>query len=218
MTARQRIADLGIADARRLAIDAGREIASARRAAGVSQRAVASRAGINASHLGRLERGELHRPSLDTLCRAARAAGLAASLKLYPDGPRLRDAGQIALLGRFEAVLARPLRMRREVPIPLPGDQRAWDGRLTDGRLSASVEAEVHLHDVQALQRRVALKQRDDPGAGAVILLLAETAHNRRVLRASRDALREQFPLDGAAILRCLRAGRLPTLSGVLML
>jgi transcriptional regulator with XRE-family HTH domain len=218
MTTRQRIAALGASDARRLAVEVGREIEAARRSAGATQRSVAARAGISASQLGRIERGELRRPSLDVLCRAARAAGFAASLKLYPEGPRLRDAGQLRVLARFDRVPVPPLRTSREVRLPIPGDQRAWDERLTDGETSASVECEVHLHDVQAVQRRIALKQRDDPTAGIVILLLADTAHNRRALAEHREALRAQFPLDGGAILRALRAGRIPAASGLLLL
>ena len=199
-------------------MEVGREIAAARRSAGATQRHVAARAGISASQLGRIERGELRRPSLDVLCRAARAAGLAASLKLYPEGPRLRDAGQLGVLVRFDRISAPPIRTSREAKLPVPGDQRAWDERLTDGMSNASVECEVHVHDVQAIQRRIALKQRDDPNAGIVILLLADTVHNRRVLAQHREALRAQFPLDGGAILRALRAGRIPAASGLLLL
>ena len=218
MTTRQRIATIGTADARRLAVDTGREIAAARRSAGATQRHVAAIAGMSASQLGRLERGELLRPTLDVIFRAARAAGFSASLKLYPDGSRLRDEGQLRVLTRFDRVSAAALRTRREVRLPVEGDQRAWDERITDGRANASVECEVHPHDIQAVQRRIALKQRDDPSAGVVILLVADTAHNRRVLAERREALRPQFPLDGGAILRALRAGRIPQVSGVLLL
>jgi hypothetical protein len=166
-----------------------------------------------------VERGLQRRPSLDLLCRAARAVGLVVSCKAYPDGTRVRDLASLALLGRFEAVLAPPLRSRREVGLPIGGDMRAWDARLFgDGGSRASVEAESHLNDVQASARRVELKHRDDPGAGVVILLVNRTAHNRRVLTEHREALRGQFPLDGATILRCLRAGRIPPASGIVML
>lgn len=218
MPTRQRPSDVGAADARRLAVDAGREIAAARRSSGVAQRHVALRAGISASQLGRLERGELERPSLDVICRAGRAAGLSASLKLFPDGSRVRDAGQLALLARFERCLAATLRVSREVALPIPGDLRAWDLRVTDGSATASVEGEVHVSDIQAIQRRIALKQRDDLAAGSIILLIADTANNRRVMAAHREALRGQFPLDGGPILRALRAGRVPPASGVLLL
>jgi len=209
---------MGAADARRLVADAGIEIAEARRTVGVSQRLVAVRAGMSASQLGRLERGELRRPTVDALCRAARGVGLAPSLKLYPAGPRVRDAAQLRLLARFESLLATPLRMSREVPLPIVGDQRAWDARITDGRRVSSVEAETRIRDAQALERRLALKARDDPGAGVVILVVNRTAHNLRVLDAYREAFRTQLPLDGAAIVRALRAGRLPAAGGVLVL
>jgi hypothetical protein len=80
------------------------------------------------------------------------------------------------------------------------------------------MEAEVHLCDVQALARRIALKLRDDPGVDRVILLVARSAHNRAVLREHREALRAEFPLDGAAILAQLRRGELPRGSGILVL
>jgi hypothetical protein len=79
------------------------------------------------------------------------------------------------------------------------------------------VECESHLEDIQALARRIALKQRDDPGAGVVILVLNRTAHNRNVLAEHREALRVQFPLDGATIARDLRAGRVPKASGIIL-
>jgi hypothetical protein len=70
---------------------------------------------------------------------------------------------------------------------------------------------------MQALARQIALKSRDDPNAGPVILVLNKTAHNRGVLREHRASLRDQFPLDGASIAASLRAGRVPTASGILL-
>ncbi len=123
------------------------------------------------------------------------------------------------LLGRLESLLGKPLSMRREVGLPIAGDRRAWDARIAgDGSSRASVEAETHLHDMQATARRLDLKTRDDPGAGVVILLVNKTAHNRRVLAEHREALRAQLPLDGAAILRALRRGQVPAASGILLL
>jgi hypothetical protein len=95
------------------------------------------------------------------------------------------------------------------VPIPIHGDRRAWD--------AIAVEAETRLRDIQALERRIALKQRDG-GVDVVILLVNDTAANRRVLAAHREALRARFPLDGRAILAALRAGRAPQDSGIVVL
>jgi hypothetical protein len=99
----------------------------------------------------------------------------------------------------------------------VPGDLRAWDARISDGISTASIEAESRIHDAQALARRIGLKARDDPGAGVVIHVVNQTAHNRRVLAEHREALRAQFPLDGAAIVRALRQGRVPPASGIIL-
>ena len=128
------------------------------------------------------------------------------------------DGPQLALLGRLERVLGGPLRIFREVTLPIPGDRRAWDARITDGVAHASIDAEARLDDLQAVARRVAIKQRDDPAAGVAILLLNRTAHNSRVLAEHREALRAQFPLDGAATLRAIRAGRIPEAGGIVLL
>ena len=218
MTTRERPADVGAADARRLAGKAGAEVKVQRLTLGISQALVASRAGVSESAYARFERDDLDRLTLDRICRAARAVGLVPSLSFYPTGEPIRDAAQLALLARFEALLGPPLRVLREVPLPIHGDLRAWDGRITDGTRTASIEGESKLHDAQALARRIGLKSRDDPGAGVVILVVNQTAHNRRILAAYREVLREQFPLDGGSIARALRGGTVPSASGIILL
>jgi transcriptional regulator with XRE-family HTH domain len=217
MTTRQRPGDLGADDARRQLQTVGREIRDVRRILGISIAVAARRAGTSASQFGRIERGVLRRPSVDQVFRAARAVGLEPALRLHPTGVRVRDTAQLGVLARFERLLVHPLRMRREVPVPRAGDLRAWDGRVSDGTGSASIEAESRLWDAQATERRIALKSRDDPDAGVVILVLNRTAHNRRVLAEHREALRSRFPLDGAAIARALRAGKLPPAGGIIL-
>jgi transcriptional regulator with XRE-family HTH domain len=218
MTTRRRPADLGFEDANRFYTDAAEELRTARIGLGMTAERAARRARMSPSQYSRVEREGLDHPSLDQLCRAARAVGLEASFRLHPSNARIRDRGQQPLLARFEVVLRPPARLRREVGLPIPGDMRAWDGRVVAGQDAASIDAEARLEDIQAVARRIALKQRDDPDAGIVILLLARTTHNRRVLAENRESLRVQFPLDGAAIMRHLRAGRLPPASGILML
>jgi hypothetical protein len=85
------------------------------------------------------------------------------------------------------------------------------------GQNRVAFEAETHVSDLQALQRRVGLKRRDDPSIGAVVLLLADTKHNRRVLREHDQALAADFPLDFAAVAQALAAGRLPVASGIVL-
>jgi transcriptional regulator with XRE-family HTH domain len=218
MATRERPGDRGAREARDLANTASHELRAARISLSMSLDAAAQRAGLSAAALWRLETSRVAEPTLVNVARAARAVGLRASLKLYPIDELVRDTPQLRIIERFAVVLAPPIRLAREVGLPIPGDRRAWDARITDGERTASIEAESKLTDVQAVARRVDLKSRDDPGAGAVILLLNRTAHNRRVLAEHREALRTQFPLDGGAILQDLRRGRVPAASGILLL
>ena len=173
---------------------------------------------MSGAQVSRVERGCVAKPTVDQLSRIAAVLGLVLSLKLYPGGVAIRDAGHLALIARFAARLLGVLRLRREVPLPVPDDQRAWDAMIDGRGPRCAVEAEVHLHDAQELARRISLKLRDDPTVDRVILIVARSAHNRAVLREHREALREQFPLDGAAILAFLRRGEVPPASGILML
>ncbi|OGO53811.1 MAG: hypothetical protein A2V85_17440 [Chloroflexi bacterium RBG_16_72_14] len=218
MPARQRPGDLGLEDSRRLGSSVASELKDARLAAGLSQEAAARGAGMSASQWGRVERGELASATTEQICRAARSLGLMLSLKLYPAGAPVRDAGHLALVERFEARLRPPLRLRREVALPVPGDRRAWDGVVDGDARPFFAEFETHLHDIQATDRRIDLKLRDDPRGSVVVLVVARSHHNRRVLAEFREALRSRFPLDGGAVLRAIGEGRGPAASGILML
>lgn len=78
------------------------ELARVRADAGLSIRAVSGAAGLDPSHLSRIEGGE-RVPSLDALVALATVAGHRVSLGLYPvDGPRIRDHLQARII---EAVL-----------------------------------------------------------------------------------------------------------------
>jgi hypothetical protein len=80
-----------------------------------------------------------------------------------------------------------------------------------------AVEAETRLRDVQALERRCALKARDGR-VDRIVLLVADTAHNRALLDMHREDLRANFPLNGRQLLPSLRAGRAAEASGILVL
>ncbi len=187
-------------------------------AAGLSQAVVARVAGMSAAQLGRLERGEISRPDLEQLARGGRAVGLELSARFYPVGAPVRDAAQIALLRRLERCLGAPLRLRREVPLPIAGDLRAWDGVIEGDERPCFVEGETRFGDAQAMERRLRLKQRDDPRAAIILVAATRSDHNRQVMAEHRELLRDLLPLDGAAILRALRAGRCPPAGGVVLL
>ncbi len=60
---------------------------------------------MSRSQYGRVERGELNLLSIEQACRAAAAVGLELSVKTFPNGDPVRDAGQLRLLERFRALL-----------------------------------------------------------------------------------------------------------------
>jgi transcriptional regulator with XRE-family HTH domain len=215
MTSVQRRSDLALADARRMAATIASDVRAARIAAGISQATAARAAGMSQAQWGRLERGDLERPDLVQLCRAGRALGWKGSWRYFPVADPVRDAPQLHLLRRFEAVLGVPLQMRREVLLPGDGDLRAWDGMVHGDGRPFVVEGESHAGDLQALERRLRLKLRDDPRVDVLVLALTRSAHHRAFLRAHREALRDLLPLDGAAILAALRDGRRPSASGI---
>jgi transcriptional regulator with XRE-family HTH domain len=217
MGAREDPKDVGRRVAGRLRAEVGEDIRTARLGAGISQLVAGEAAGMSHSQVGRIERGALVDLTLDQACRAAAAVGLRVTMRTWPDGDPVRDAAQLALLARFRARLPAGARWQTEVPMPLPGDRRAWDAVIGHAGRRAGCEAETSIRDIQALERRLALKVRDGD-VDVLILLVSDTAANRRVLAAHREDLRGLLPLDGREILAGLRAARLPERSGLIVL
>jgi hypothetical protein len=98
------------------------------------------------------------------------------------------------------------------VAFPNPGDQRAWDALISGvdpvsrDQWRIGVEAETHPNDLQALDRRLSLKERDG-GADWIVLLLLASRYNRALIAAHGPVLRARFPLDGRRALELLGAG-----------
>ena len=188
----------------------GEELYTARKAAGLSSRAVGALTGISHVQVIRIERGLAQHVDIQTLGRLAGVLGHELSLRIHPIGPPVRDKGHIALLERFAARLGPNVTWETEVAIPLPGDLRSADGLVTatTSDFDAVVEAETRLHDVQATERRIRAKQRD-LGATRAILLVADTRHNRSVI-AAIPGVKEQFSVGTRSCLAALKAGRDP--------
>jgi hypothetical protein len=151
------------------------------------------------------------------LALASAATGLTLVVKAYPDGDPIRDAAHAALLERVRSQLPSGTPWRTEVAMPIPGDLRAWDAVAALSTERVAFEAETHLSDLQAQTRRWELKIRDG-GVGIVVLAVADTAHNRRVLRLHRESLRGLFPLDGRGVLMAIRSGSAPAANGIVVL
>jgi transcriptional regulator with XRE-family HTH domain len=206
--ARRRIAE----DERRVRAD----IAAARRNTGLSQDALGAACGISGSAAGRIENGVTDIVDLRTLAALAAAVGLDLRLRAYPAGDPIRDAGQQRLLERLHARLHPGLRWATEVPLPVDGDKRAWDALIRGDAWRIAVEAETVLDDIQAQERRLALKQRDG-AVDHVILLVADTRRNRRALVAAPAAF-ATFSRDARPVLRALGSGADPGTNAIVIL
>ena len=195
----------------------GEEFREARLRAGMNQRELGLLAGTSHTTVSRIELGSAGRIPFETLVVIATILGLDLPLRAFPSGAPIRDAAQSALLARFRACLAPTLQWQAEVPLRVPGDRRAWDAVVSDRAWRVPVDAESRLRDVQACSRRTALKRRDD-GADVVILLVADTRHNRAVLRLASPDLVADYPLSGREALAALGCGERPKGSAVVRL
>jgi transcriptional regulator with XRE-family HTH domain len=206
MPTRRRPADIGSDRGRALLNQLVREEATARRDRGLSLRDVGGAVGLSAAMASRIETGHVPDVGVIRLASMLSVVGLELSARAYPGGSPLRDAGHTELLRRFRACLHPALRFSVEVPLPNPGDLRAWDGLVRSAGWQHGVEAETHPTDGQALARRLQLKLRDG-GVDGVILVLPTTRHVRHFLAAAGDLLAPTFPVPGHRALELLRAG-----------
>ena len=209
MASRERAIDRGTRIGRRIVVTSGHDLRNARVATGLSLKDVGRAVKLSYSQIGRIERAEHPSVSVMQLARIGSVVGLDVSVRFYAGGSPLRDAAHLALIERFRACLSRDLVFRTEVPLPGPGEQRAWDGMVFGAGAPAGVEAETRLFDIQALECRVALKARD-AGVTRVILVVAATRGNRLVVREAAPSLEIAFPIPGRMALKALVAGRDP--------
>ena len=204
-------------DRKRILVTSGSEIRNARIGFGLSLEEVGRAVKLSYSQVGRIERAEHPSVSIAQLAQIGSVVGLDLSVRFYPGASPLRDRAHLALLDRFRARLSPTLTFRLEVPVAGVGDHRAWDGVVFGAGDPAGVEAETRLVDVQALERRVALKGRDG-GVSRVILLVAATRTNRRAAREAETSLMATFPIPGRLALEALAAGRDPGGSSLILL
>jgi transcriptional regulator with XRE-family HTH domain len=214
---RERAVDAGAARGRALTADILREIRSARLDRNVTEGELARTLGISQSQLSRIERGMTGGLTIKAAAVLLAAVGMELSVRAYPRGEPLRDAAHAALIGRLRAHVHASLRFMTEVPFPAPGDRRAWDVVITGGEWRHGYEAETRPRDLQALERRLALKMRDGD-IDAVSLVLLDSRHNRTFVRAHADVLTARFPVPGRRALELLRAGVDPGAGSVILL
>jgi len=191
-----------------------REAEAARVDHGTSYAAIGRALRLGPGQVARIIRGQSPDLAIVRAAQILEAVGLELAARAFPVGAPVRDAGQVALLGRLRARISDDLTWTEEVPViemPLAGsiDLRAWDAGIDGPACRVRVDAETHVGDLQAVERRFALKQRDGR-ADCVILLLADTRHHRDLLNVAGAGLRSRFPVSQRAALAALRAGRSP--------
>jgi transcriptional regulator with XRE-family HTH domain len=217
MATRDRPTDRASRTAAALVAATALELRQARVAAGLSQRAVADAAGLSHPTVSRVERGASPELSLLVVARLSAVLGLKPSIRLFPDGDPIRDVAHVKLLERLHMRIHPNLRWRLEVPLPIPGDLRAWDATIAGMGFVVGVEAETRIRDAQAVARRTNLKQRDGE-LDHVVLLVADTRANRRALSSSAAELIPTFPGTQRQVLRALAEGRNPGQSAIIVL
>jgi transcriptional regulator with XRE-family HTH domain len=217
MASRQRSVDIGKARGRQATALILNELRAGRLDRNLSGEAVASSAGLSGAQYSRIERGLVQGLSIEQASVLLAAVGQTLSVRVYPDGEPVRDAAHAALLGRLRAIVHRSLRVLSEVPFPTPGDRRAWDLLVAGIDWRHGFEAETRPRDLQALERRIALKARDG-GVDAVSLVLLDSRHNREFVRAYGTSLKVRFPVSGDRALELLRAGVDPGAGSVILL
>jgi transcriptional regulator with XRE-family HTH domain len=217
MGSRERVIDIGAARGRAATELVLRELRAARLDRNLSGEAIARVVGISGAHYSRVERGLVGGLTIEQASILLTAVGLDLAVRVYPAGQPVRDAAHAALLGRLRSLLHRSLRALTEVPLPSPGDQRAWDIVVVGDAWRHAFEAETRPRDLQALERRITLKMRDG-GVDAVSLLLLDSRWNRDFVRAHRASLEEHFPVPGRRALELLRVGAVPGRGSVILL
>jgi transcriptional regulator with XRE-family HTH domain len=212
MATAERLFDRGTRRGERALQLVGDEFVEKRMGLGLSQQVVAEAVHMSRSRVSRIERAKVPGLSIVDASRIASVLGLDLTIRAYPGPNALRDAAHASRLRRVLDQVRPPLRYRTEVPLPASVDrleQRAWDAVIEGRDRRTTSELEMRIRDGQAVERRTALKRRDDPAEG-FLLILADTHHNRWVLRENPGLFPDLSRLRPSVVFSALQAGRHP--------
>ncbi len=198
-----------------------REVRDARHASGLTHGEVARAIGIARSNVTRLEAGQRQDLGIVERSEIASVLGYEVSVGLHPIGDPLRDKGQLACGRRLDGILSDLWRVTDETLLPGAGEQRAWDKLLrlvgATPRYLVGVDIESRVWDVQAIVRRTLGRERDGQ-VDHILIVLADTAHNRRIANELRHALGSEFRASARSLLSALRRGQRLSGSGVVLI
>lgn len=197
------------------------ELRDARVAAGVSQRTLANELGVSQATVWRTEDSDSPDVTLMRLSEMASVLGYELSVGLHPIGDPVRDKAQLAIGRRFQALVSDAWRVTDETLLPGAGERRAWDKLLrlvgAGKRHLVGVDIESRVWDVQALVRRTRARERDG-GVDAILIVLSDSATNRRIVETLRQALGAPYQTSPRALLTALRKGEPLRASGVILI
>lgn len=194
-----------------------RELRDGRADRNVSGSLVAKELGRSHASYSRLERGVASGLTIEDATVALAAVGLELSVRVYPGGAPIRDTAHAGVIARICSVCHRTIKVLTEVPMPGTADQRAWDVVLVGPGWRHACEVETRPRDLQALERRIALKTRDS-GIEGVSLVLLDSRHNRDFVAVHADALALRFPVPPSVAIASLRAGVDPGQGSIILI
>lgn len=198
--------------------EVGSDLRTSRLIAGLTLKDVAASIGVSPQQVLRTERARFPPgPFPDDLARHAAAVGMRARVKVYPEGPPIRDAAQVALIRAFRERLGPRAKLLIEQPVTANvGDLRGFDATL-ELPGGCGLEFVTRFHDCQAQLRAGLLKQRDS-GVARLIFVVRATHVNRRAVAAAWDVIETTFPIGTRTIMAALVAGRDPGANGLVFL
>jgi len=212
MSTAQRSRDRGTLRGQHWLTVLAKEFRDARLSLGLSQQHVADAAGIARSVYSLVERAKFAKLPVMIAARIAAVLGLDLYVALYPGARTTRDAASAAKLATLLGRVGAPLQHRTEVPLARTSgrpEQRSWDGMVFGAGERTGIELEMRLYDVQAQRRRHNLKRQDDP-VDYFLLVIADTRHNRAVLRAYPELFADLPRLRTVNVFKALGAGKHP--------
>jgi transcriptional regulator with XRE-family HTH domain len=186
----------------------GSELRIARLNTGLTQRQLASRAGVTQQLVSLAERGVIG-IGLEVRCALVGATGHELGWRLFPTSTvPLRDSGQLATAEVILRALPAGSTAGLEVPVA-PGDLRAADLVITTPGELVHVEIERWLVDFQAQVRAAQLK-RGTLSHGStkpvrLVIAMPDSRQARAEVAAMPAVVRSSFPMQSRDIARALR-------------
>ena len=189
-------------------------------AAGMTQRQLATVAGVSQQEVSHAERGHVD-VSLDIRCRLATASGHELSLRFHPVASvTLRDSGQLGIVQAIALVAHPNWTAELERPVA-PGDLRAADLMLTAKDEVLHIEVERLLVDAQAQLRAAQLKRAEIASRATkpvrLVMAFPDTNATRARLRTINPLLDKALPTRSRQVWHGIRHGLPIGADGVLL-